>query len=337
MVMADLSGFTALSERLARLGDEGAERLTDIINSFFERMLKTASRYGGDTLTFGGDAILSALRRPRSRRAGGDRRSRDARTGRAGGGGRDRRRQGQDRHVGRRSQRRVRAGRRGPGRRACPLGRAWSRRRADRARRGASRARSTRRFDSCKELCRSARDSSRPATSGGSTSSAPVLCRASARAAGGLRRAASTTRAVPPSLREDDRRYRGKGARACHGGQCGCRAKTNDTTDRGRAAITNATGGHGGIPPSRARAPPHRDRLRRHPRPQRGHRGAGPRRGRGAAAVLHGDAHRGSPRSTTASSSAATSPRRDPSSSSPSGRRWPTSTPRPTPPASRSI
>jgi class 3 adenylate cyclase/tetratricopeptide (TPR) repeat protein len=58
MVMADLSGFTALSERLARLGDEGAERLTAIINSFFERMLKTASRYGGDTLTFGGDAIL---------------------------------------------------------------------------------------------------------------------------------------------------------------------------------------------------------------------------------------------------------------------------------------
>ena len=58
MVMADLSGFTALSERLAKLGDEGAERLTAVINSFFEKMLKTASRYGGDTLTFGGDAIL---------------------------------------------------------------------------------------------------------------------------------------------------------------------------------------------------------------------------------------------------------------------------------------
>ena len=58
MVMADLSGFTAISERLARLGDEGAERLTGVINSFFERMLKTASRYSGDTLTFGGDAIL---------------------------------------------------------------------------------------------------------------------------------------------------------------------------------------------------------------------------------------------------------------------------------------
>jgi class 3 adenylate cyclase/tetratricopeptide (TPR) repeat protein len=58
MVMADLSGFTALSEQLAKLGDEGAERLTSVINSFFEKMLKTAARYGGDTLAFGGDAIL---------------------------------------------------------------------------------------------------------------------------------------------------------------------------------------------------------------------------------------------------------------------------------------
>lgn len=58
MLMADLSGFTAISERLAKLGDEGAERLTSVINSFFERMIKTASFYGGDTLTFGGDAIL---------------------------------------------------------------------------------------------------------------------------------------------------------------------------------------------------------------------------------------------------------------------------------------
>ncbi len=58
MVMADLSGFTALSERLAKLGDEGAERLTSVINLFFAKMLETAARYGGDTLTFGGDAIL---------------------------------------------------------------------------------------------------------------------------------------------------------------------------------------------------------------------------------------------------------------------------------------
>jgi class 3 adenylate cyclase/tetratricopeptide (TPR) repeat protein len=62
VVMADLSGFTPLSERLGRLGDEGAEQLTDITNSFFAHMLKTASRYGGDTINFGGDAILLMFR-----------------------------------------------------------------------------------------------------------------------------------------------------------------------------------------------------------------------------------------------------------------------------------
>ena len=58
LVMADISGFTALSERLAAAGREGAERLTDIINSFFSTMLDIANAHGGDALTFGGDAVL---------------------------------------------------------------------------------------------------------------------------------------------------------------------------------------------------------------------------------------------------------------------------------------
>ena len=62
LVMADLSGFTPLSECLARLGDVGAERLTTVVNAFFAALLGTASRYGGDTLTFGGDAILLLFR-----------------------------------------------------------------------------------------------------------------------------------------------------------------------------------------------------------------------------------------------------------------------------------
>ena len=110
MVMADLSGFTALSERLAKLGDEGAERLTAIINSFFERMLKTASRYGGDTLTFGGDAILLLFDGPEHAARAVAASLGDAQAGRARGGRRGGRRQGQDRHVGRRAQRHVRAG-----------------------------------------------------------------------------------------------------------------------------------------------------------------------------------------------------------------------------------
>lgn len=58
LIMADVSGFTALSERLAQVGKEGAEWLTDVINRFFGRMLDVAWDCGGTTLTFGGDAIL---------------------------------------------------------------------------------------------------------------------------------------------------------------------------------------------------------------------------------------------------------------------------------------
>ena len=35
LVSADISGFTALSERLAGLGHEGAEELTDLLNRCF--------------------------------------------------------------------------------------------------------------------------------------------------------------------------------------------------------------------------------------------------------------------------------------------------------------
>ena len=56
--MADISGFTAMSERLATAGKEGAEWLTAIINSYFGSMLDFAWDLGGTALTFGGDAML---------------------------------------------------------------------------------------------------------------------------------------------------------------------------------------------------------------------------------------------------------------------------------------
>ncbi|MEY2431068.1 MAG: hypothetical protein QOC92_793 [Acidimicrobiaceae bacterium] len=58
MLAADLSGFTALSERLASLGRVGAEEVTDLLNRGFERMIALASDFGGDVLKFGGDALL---------------------------------------------------------------------------------------------------------------------------------------------------------------------------------------------------------------------------------------------------------------------------------------
>lgn len=54
----DISGFTALSERLARRGRIGAEELTEVLNHVFSRMLEVAYAKGGSLLKFGGDALL---------------------------------------------------------------------------------------------------------------------------------------------------------------------------------------------------------------------------------------------------------------------------------------
>ena len=58
MVFADLSGFTAMSERLSRLGRVGAEEVTDAIASCFNELLAVAHGVGGSLLKFGGDAML---------------------------------------------------------------------------------------------------------------------------------------------------------------------------------------------------------------------------------------------------------------------------------------
>src|SRR5258708_9374477 len=57
----DISGFTALSERLARRGRIGAEELTEVLNHVFSRMLGVAYEKGGSLLKFGGDALLLAF------------------------------------------------------------------------------------------------------------------------------------------------------------------------------------------------------------------------------------------------------------------------------------
>ena len=59
-MFADVSGFTALSEMLQRVGGrEGAEILTQIINSFFARMLEILAKSNGQLLKFAGDALLT--------------------------------------------------------------------------------------------------------------------------------------------------------------------------------------------------------------------------------------------------------------------------------------
>src|SRR5918998_526288 len=58
LVSVDISGFTALSERLAQKGREGAEELVRTISGIFARLIEAAERHGGDVLKFRGDALL---------------------------------------------------------------------------------------------------------------------------------------------------------------------------------------------------------------------------------------------------------------------------------------
>ncbi len=62
ILFADISGFTAMSERLSQLGREGAEIITEIVNDYFAAMLTILARWGGDLYKFGGDALLAVFR-----------------------------------------------------------------------------------------------------------------------------------------------------------------------------------------------------------------------------------------------------------------------------------
>lgn len=58
LLFVDISGFTNLSERLARRGRIGAEELTSVLDRIFGRMLEVSSDRGGSLIKFGGDALL---------------------------------------------------------------------------------------------------------------------------------------------------------------------------------------------------------------------------------------------------------------------------------------
>jgi len=59
LLFADISGFTALTERLASQGPGGVEQLTQILNAYFGQMIATIGSHGGDIIKFAGDAMLA--------------------------------------------------------------------------------------------------------------------------------------------------------------------------------------------------------------------------------------------------------------------------------------
>jgi class 3 adenylate cyclase/tetratricopeptide (TPR) repeat protein len=58
LAFVDISGFTAMSERLSKLGKAGAEEITEVLNATFAALLAVAYAQGGGLLKFGGDALL---------------------------------------------------------------------------------------------------------------------------------------------------------------------------------------------------------------------------------------------------------------------------------------
>lgn len=58
MAFVDISGFTKLTERLAKRGRVGAEEMSDILDSTFGTLLRVARADGAELVKWGGDAVL---------------------------------------------------------------------------------------------------------------------------------------------------------------------------------------------------------------------------------------------------------------------------------------
>ncbi len=59
VLFADITGFTALTERLAKSGLAGAEQVSALLNDYFGQMIDLVTAHGGDVVKFAGDAMLA--------------------------------------------------------------------------------------------------------------------------------------------------------------------------------------------------------------------------------------------------------------------------------------
>lgn len=59
VLFVDVSGFTALAERLAQKGAQGTEDLSRLLNDYFGGLINLVHSHGGDIIKFAGDALLA--------------------------------------------------------------------------------------------------------------------------------------------------------------------------------------------------------------------------------------------------------------------------------------
>ena len=62
VLFADITGFTALTEELAKKGDVGPEELTYTLNVYVEELIDLVTFQGGDVVKFAGDALVALWR-----------------------------------------------------------------------------------------------------------------------------------------------------------------------------------------------------------------------------------------------------------------------------------
>ena len=60
-MVADVCGFTAMSESVARSGPEGTERLSRTINEVFTPIVDLVHGHGGEVALFVGDAVVAVF------------------------------------------------------------------------------------------------------------------------------------------------------------------------------------------------------------------------------------------------------------------------------------
>lgn len=64
VLLADVSGFTALTEALAARGEAGVEELTTLLSGYFSRMIGLLEAAGGEVAQFSGDALVALFPAP---------------------------------------------------------------------------------------------------------------------------------------------------------------------------------------------------------------------------------------------------------------------------------
>jgi len=59
VLFLDISGFTKMTEELAKLGSEGTEQITRILNTNFDKLVELVCIHGGEVVKFAGDAFAA--------------------------------------------------------------------------------------------------------------------------------------------------------------------------------------------------------------------------------------------------------------------------------------